>query len=475
MGSDAEAADTAGLIAAIEAYRDAHWDQIVGDMAELLAVASVDDREAGRPGAPFGPGPRQALDAALAIAGRLGFATGESEGYIGWADLPGQSPWQLGIIGHVDVVAAGPGWDFEPYGLTRKDGFLVGRGIVDDKGPLLLALHALRFWAQRGGLPFSVRVLMGCDEETAMDDVAHYRARFADPDFLFTPDGHFPLCYGEAGICHGLLESAPIQDGQIVRISGGQAPNAVAGEAEALVKGEVPPLDSRIEAFREGEGLTRLVAHGTSCHASLPHEGQSAIGLLVGHLCEQGVGNVAEQAFLGLLERLHQATDGSGVGIACADGHFGALTAVGSMIGLEDGRLRQVIDFRYPTCTSADQLARSLDELAGSIGGSFQVTHDKEPFLMDPQSPEVQALMDAFNAVTGSSARPDTSKGGTYARCFTAGACFGPEQPDPEPGPAWLGGLHSANEGVSEQWLRQCFTIYALAIGNLAARFGQEG
>lgn len=57
---------------------------------------------------------------------------------------------QIGVIGHVDVVPAGEGWDFDPFSLTCKDGVLVGRGTSDDKAPLLTALYGLKFWLDRG-------------------------------------------------------------------------------------------------------------------------------------------------------------------------------------------------------------------------------------------------------------------------------------------------------------------------------------
>ena len=61
------------------------------------------------------PGPKEALEAALEMASDMGFKTHDAEGYIGFADFPGKSDTQLGIIGHMDVVPAGPGWTFEPY------------------------------------------------------------------------------------------------------------------------------------------------------------------------------------------------------------------------------------------------------------------------------------------------------------------------------------------------------------------------
>ena len=85
---------------------------------------------------------------------------------------------------------------------------------------------------------------------------------------------------------------------------------------------------------------------------------------------------------------------------------------------------------------------------------------------MDPDSPAVRALLDAYCLVTGEGAEGMTSKGGTYARCFTTGVSFGAEKPW-VPTPDWVGGMHGPDEGVSEDLLKQAFSIYARAIGNV--------
>ena len=464
----------------IEAYRDAHWDEVLADIEALVSIASVEDLDAATPDAPYGPGPRNALDAALAIAGRMGLEAHDCEGRIGYADLPGESRTQIGIIGHVDVVPAGPGWNFEPYAVTRRGGYLIGRGVIDDKGPLMVALHAVKFWKDRAAasgeqLPYTVRVLFGANEETNMKDVAYYRSRHEDPAFLFTPDSQFPVGYGESGICSGTLMGPRIEAGEIAEIGGGQAVNAVPGQAWAVVRAQMDSLERwRSEAIRLIEvpgsngDLIRVEAQGVSAHASTPELGVNAIGVLVDFLIEAGIGSPEEHAFLELLQRIHRHADGSGLQVACSDEHFGPLTVVGGVISIREGRLCQSLDFRYPTSITSDEIERRVNELAAAVspGTTFTMEHDKTPFLMNPDSEEVRALLDAYCTITGEDARGMTSKGGTYARCFTAGVSFGPEKPWIQT-PDWVGGMHGPDEGVSEDLLKQSFAIYARALGNL--------
>ncbi|MBX9032430.1 Sapep family Mn(2+)-dependent dipeptidase [Gordonibacter massiliensis (ex Traore et al. 2017)] len=455
----------------IDAYLDDNWDAMVEDIATLVRIPSFQEDDKKADGAPFGPGPKAALTAALKMAEDMGFSTHDAEGYIGFADFPGKSDTQIGIIGHMDVVPAGPGWNFEPYDVTRKDGYLVGRGTLDDKGPSVMALHAMKFWKDQGvEFPYTIRFLFGANEESGMADVAYYHEHYDDPAFLFTPDAEFPVCYGEKGGYDGMLMSKPIEPCArvVVEFEGGMATNAVPGLAHAIVNADAKELPNtdRIVVTEAGPGRARLDATGKSAHASTPDEGVNAIGLIVDYLLEHGLCGADERAFFELDQKLLNHTDGSGLGIKSADEYFGPLTVVGGTIKLEDDRFVQTLDSRFPTSITADEITERVREQAAAIGGSFENTLLMEPFLVKPDSPVIQALLNAYNEATGEQAEPFTMGGGTYAREFKSGASFGPEKPwikDPE----WVGMMHGPDEGVSEDLLKQSFKIYALTIDKL--------
>ena len=203
----------AELTTKIDEYLDQNWNSIVEDIRTLVEIPSFEEPELAAPGEPFGPGPAAALDKALSIAAGMGFDTANVDGFMGYADFPGKSETQVGIIGHLDVVPAGPGWTFPPFKVTEKDGYLMGRGTLDDKGPVMIALYAMKFWKDQGvEFPYTLRFLFGANEETDLRDVEYYRERFADPAFLFTPDAEFPVCYGEKGGYNGTITSEPMPD-----------------------------------------------------------------------------------------------------------------------------------------------------------------------------------------------------------------------------------------------------------------------
>ena len=209
-------------------YVDEVWEDVVGDIAQLVSYPSVAVSADAEPGAPFGRPVRDALDCALGIAQKLGYQTSDDEGYVGIADIPGRGDKQLATICHVDVVPAGPGWNTDPFAMERREGWLLGRGVIDDKGPAVLSLYAGAYLLKHGITPrYTFRALLGCDEEVGMSDVHHYLENYPNPDFLFTPDAEFPVCNAEKGQFEATFVSPKIDGGRIVSWSGAEATNAI--------------------------------------------------------------------------------------------------------------------------------------------------------------------------------------------------------------------------------------------------------
>ena len=145
------------------------------------------------------------------------------------------------------------------------------------------------------------------------------------------------------------------------------------------------------------------------------------------YLLEHDLCTADERAFFELDQKLLNHTDGSGIGIKSSDEYFGPLTVIGGTI---KSRTTACADARQsvPTSITADEITERLRQLASEIGGSFENTLLMEPFLVKPDSPVIQALLNAYNEATGEDAKPFTMGGGTYAREFKSGASFGPEK-----------------------------------------------
>ena len=85
----------------ISQWVDAHEAELIRDIGRLVAVKSV--RGEPGPDAPFGPGPRAALDEALALCSEYGFATALYGGAVGTADM-NALPARVDILGHLSLI-----------------------------------------------------------------------------------------------------------------------------------------------------------------------------------------------------------------------------------------------------------------------------------------------------------------------------------------------------------------------------------
>src|SRR5919106_1615428 len=112
-------------------------------------------------------------------------AVGEIPAASGAADAP-----TVLLYGHFDVQPPAPLdlWESEPFEPEVRDGYLYGRGAVDDKGNAYLLLKAARLLAEEGALPVNVRVAFDGEEEVGGHSIVDFLAddeRGADACLIF--------------------------------------------------------------------------------------------------------------------------------------------------------------------------------------------------------------------------------------------------------------------------------------------------
>lgn len=170
---------------------------LIRDVRRLVRIDSVETPA--QPGAPFGPGVKCALEAALEIGQGMGFSIVDLDGHIGYVEY-GQGEDYVCAIGHVDVVPPKDGWKQPPFSGYLEDGILYGRGVLDNKGPILACLYGLYALKELGYEPsHKIRIIFGCDEETGFEDLRYYLEKEQPPVYGFTPDCKFPVVYAERG------------------------------------------------------------------------------------------------------------------------------------------------------------------------------------------------------------------------------------------------------------------------------------
>ena len=444
----------------IGSFAAANRENIIRDIGKVVAVNSVST--GGEDGMPFGKKCAEVLDTALKIASDMGLETKNCEGYLGYASY-GSGEDYIATITHLDVVPAGDGWLADPFTMREKEGWLIGRGVMDDKGPSVLCLYMLKYLKDNGiQLRHQIRALLGLSEEVGMEDAAYYLSHYSAPVFCFTPDGSFPVCNGEKGIFHGRITSRAAA-GNICDIRGGTAANAIPGRAEATVRCEHELLPSdNVEVHREGDKW-HLISHGIGGHASRPAGTVNAIGELIDYILANNIADKNEKAFLETLQKIHSAPDGSLIGVAADDGKFDPLTIVCGVIGYDDnGHLFQTIDSRYPTNTSGEKIRSIISDAAGETADVVTLT-DAEPFYISADKPEIKVCIDTYNEYTGENARPFTMGGGTYARHFPNAVSFGVET-ELIKEPEWAGSIHGPEEAANADWLLKALEMYIAAI-----------
>lgn len=453
--------DYAKLDALIEARRD----EFLKDLGRWLSIPSV--QGAAEEGAPFGRENRRMLDLALEDARGYGFATRMFDGYAGDISM-GAGEKTLGILCHLDVVPAGDGWTVEPFALTQKDGNLIGRGVLDDKGPALAALYAMRCVRDAGvELKDTVRLILGCDEESGMEDIAYYDKAIGLPAVGFSPDAEFPVINTEKGILQMRLH-APLTCDRLVSIQAGTRPNVVPGTATAVVRGEdtvqraaafALQADIRLGSEPAEGGAFRLTVTGVPAHASTPWQGVNAAGQLLRVLQAAGVGG---DCLSTLADAIGHDSDGTGLGIAGSDGVSGPLTVNLGLLSYDGQALQATLDCRYPVFFSDAQIVRFVKLRLSGVGFEVETGHGAQPHHVPASSFIVQTLLKVYGELSGREAKVIAIGGGTYARCMKQAVAFGPLFPGEEEL------AHQAGENVDLAQLMLSVRIFAYAIAELA-------
>ncbi len=443
-------------------------EPMVSTLQEWVRIPSL--KAEPEPGAPFGPVMRQMLEKAMADCRARGFQSEIFDGYIGHADM-GDGPDEdaLAILAHVDVVPVGFGWQKEPFGAQVEDGKIYGRGTSDDKGPAVAALYAMAA-VKQAGIPLKrkVRLILGCDEESGWQDIAHYNKVATMPRMGFSPDAGYPVINIEKGLYGLELRAAPADNGlRILSFDVGERPNVVPGQATAQVAGG-PELVEETAAIsrrygwpvtaQHDRGIVTLTATGIPGHAAMPEQGRNAIGQMLITLRDLGAAGPVKT----LADTIGIDYDAAGLGADIRDGISGPLTCNMGIIRMDGKQLFVRLDIRYPLLTSTDMLKSLITQ---NLPG-FEVTEvaNKTPHHVPVSSPLVQALLDAYHEVTGLPRETVAIGGGTYARSLREGVAFGALFPDE------ADVAHQADEHMFIESLCKNMRIFAYAIVKLAGK-----
>ncbi len=453
----------------IEEWIEVHKEEFIADLSKIIAVPSVATPGVAEGEYPFGIESANVLAAAKELVESYGFPVKNLDNYCLVANI-GEGEEKIGIMGHLDVVPCGNDWNYPPYQLTVDGDLLIGRGILDDKGPLWASIFAVRCLRDLDLLPKrEIEIFMGGQEECGMNDIIHYKEVSEKlPDASFTPDGNYPLCHGEKGGLRFYL-AIPCNDEKIVDFTGGTVKNVVADKAVATLKGvcvkclkEKLADNERIAVDEEGD-LVKVTATGASVHASIPENGVNAIGVLANALLDAEIFEGEAKDAMKFLSIVNSDYNGAALGVPVEDEPSGKLTHVGGVIGMDRGVLDLSIDIRYPVTEDGDRLLEKIIETVEPYNVTVHDIADTKPAYSPADSELVRTCMRVIKSVFGRDHwKPYTMGGGTYAKHMPNACALGPEDPDYEsPFGLFRGSIHQSDESTPAKLLYDTMKVYA--------------
>ncbi len=466
----------------VSEYFEENKQEMFKTLARLVEIESVFGKKDLKSNKPFGEGPAKALDTAGDILHEFGFIYQNHENYMVTFDFGGEQSDKpaLGIIAHLDVVPAGSGWTYEPFKLTvnEDEGKLYGRGTIDDKGPAVAVLYAVKAMKDLGiKLNKKVRVMLGSSEETGMEDLKYYSNKVGLPDKMLTPDSAFPVVNVEKGVSHIIMVGSynnKIDGAVIESVTGGTVINAVPDRAYAIVKGvEKSVVDKKISEMpmnvrfvaEEIDGKIRITSIGKSAHGSLPELGENAITALLRLLAELPFDKGGAYDLVCELNKIFPYGEyhGEALGLFCEDDVSGKITEVYSLIDIEGGKYKGGMDIRFPVCTSLKEIYAKLDEHLGKLGQTYVDDDAMEPHYVDEKSDFIQTLLKSYKELTGLKGECLAEGGATYLHNSKMGVGFGAEFPGEN------NNMHGADEHIKISTFMKIAKIYADVIFKLCS------
>ncbi|KAH7913441.1 glutathione degradosome, partial [Hygrophoropsis aurantiaca] len=140
---------------------------------------------------------------------------------------------------HYDVISAPrDGWNSDPFELKGRNGYLYGRGVTDNKGPIMAVACAAADLLRKRALGVDLVFLIEGEEETGsssfMESVKKHKHLIGDVDAILLSNStwitDYPPCitYGLRGVVHSTIEACQFHKEITMQISSG-APDLHSG------------------------------------------------------------------------------------------------------------------------------------------------------------------------------------------------------------------------------------------------------
>ena len=436
-------------------------EDLLQNLAKFVEINSVYDEKSVSKNNPFGKGVSNALDFIYKLAKADGFKATNYENKV-VEILVGEGK-NITILAHADVVPEGTGWSQDPFKVVNHGDYLTGRGVADDKGPLLAAYYAMKAIRDNHMLGnYQIRFIVGGNEESGSEGVKYYfgKLKKEQPDLGFSPDAEYPLIFAEKGIMNFEVKKK-MSIRHVYSIKGGVASNSVIEKCVAIVDHDPDLLkylaDNRYDyAFEKNEkDQLVLTFKGKAAHGSTPEEGYNA-----GMAAVKALGNYYTNKDLLALYARYSNLQGYGLDAFGNSEEMGHNSLNVGILSYEDGQFSMIVNFRYVDTCNIDDLKEKIKTKSKPFSVSFGEEH--KVLYYPKESVLVQTLLKAYQDETGDlTSAPKAIGGGTYAKEASNVIAFGMEMP------GWDSKMHSVGEQVNINDLYKSMAIYARAIVEL--------
>lgn len=429
--------------------------QLIDTACEILKYNTV--KATAAPDAPFGKGIAECLEYTLTKCAKLGMTTYNCDNYAGHADF-GRGEEIFGILGHLDVVPADePDWKYPPFDAVIDNGFIYGRGALDDKLPMVACMYAVKALSDaKFNFTRKVRLIFGCDEESGMECMTHYFKKVAPPTMAISPDGDFPIINREKGILAFEVNCGKVNPA-ILDVYAGTRRNVVPNKCVAKIAKNAS-ITTEYELTDNGDCYT-LTTYGVASHGAMPDKGENAAWKMFRELHRLFPD---DKAIAYASQNMCDYT-GKSWGVDLHDDESGNLTANIGIVRIKNGELSIVVDVRHPvTFTNGSVIELFREVCSGDV--KVECLSASEPLFVREDSYLIQTLLKCYHDTTGLDAHTVAIGGGTYSRCIDNCVAFGPE---------WEGEaqvIHQPNERIAIDRLMQITRIYMAAIKEICTK-----
>ena len=465
----------------LDTYIENSKDEIIKNTQNLIKIPSIDSPCINKLH-PFGENCNEALEYMLKLGSSLGFRTKNIDGYCGYIEF-GKGDELVGILGHLDVVPVDNNWTYPPFCGKIFNNVIYGRGAIDDKGPVISCLYAMKAVMDNYDVSKRVRLILGLNEEKDWRCIEYYKLHEEIPTIGFSPDADFPCIYAEKAVLNceltfpyfnsdkkiiienidcdnNPLNVVPKYCSVIVNINSNKI---FMNEFIGIIKNFINLYGFEIDIYKIDETHLKLTSYGISAHSAHPDLGKNAISPLIIVLSDIfNFYNINIDLFDFFKFYIGNDFDGKNLGINFSD-ESGILTLNVGNFKIHNNLLKIGLNLRIPINTSikkiCDIILKSLS-LYSNI--NLNVLSSKDALYLPKDNKLVKTLCEIYNNTTNSNAKPIAIGGLTYARAFKNCISFGANFPGNKDM------CHQADEFISIDNLILSCKIYANAIYELS-------